>query len=138
MNYNFQEGFITLPSSDYLDNSLNIIKFSGKKSSLSLTRDSLPEGKTAKQYLAEQIAVIRKEVKLYAVTDPASFTTTSGVQGWAFYCEPEQKGIHLYQYIAGYELENSILVMTYCQLHPFTDADLQDWQVLKLNFTRTA
>ncbi|MBS5192642.1 DcrB-related protein [Morganella morganii] len=137
MNYICQEGSIVLPSSDYRDNSVHIIKFPEKKASLSLARDSLADRQTAEQYLVSQIAVIRKGVKLHAMTDPVAFTTESGVKGWSFYCEPEQKGIHLYQYIAGYELDSTILVMTYCQLHPFTDTDLQDWQTLKLRFTRT-
>ncbi|EPY9202169.1 DcrB-related protein [Morganella morganii] len=137
MKYVCQEDAITLPSSDYRDNSLHIIKFPEKKASLSLTRDDLADGQTAEHYLVSQIAVIRKGVKLFAMTDPVAFTTESGVNGWAFYCEPEQKGTHLYQYIAGYELDDSILVMTYCLLHPFTDADLQDWQTLKLRFART-
>lgn len=137
MNYICQEGSIVLPSSDYRDNSVHIIKFPEKKASLSLARDSLADRQTAEQYLVSQIAVIRKGVKLHAMTDPVAFTTESGVKGWSFYCEPEQKGIHLYQYIAGYELDSTILVMTYCQLHPFTNTDLQDWQTLKLRFTRT-
>lgn len=136
MNYYCQEGSVVLPSSDYQDSSIHILKFPGRNASLSLTRDLLAKEQTAEQYLISQIAVIRKGVKLYAMTDPVSFTTDAGVQGWAFYCEPEQKGVRLYQYIAGYDLNGTILVMTYCLPHPFTDADLQDWQTLKLRFTR--
>lgn len=135
MKYHFQEGSIELPCADYQDSSIHILKFPSRNAGLSVTRDVLAEGQTAEQYLAGQIAVIRKGIRLYTVTEPAAFTTDGGLTGYSFYCEPEQNGQHLYQYVAGYDTGGAILVITYSLTKPFTDADLQDWQTVKQRFS---
>lgn len=39
MNYQFQEGAITLPDEEYQDNSLNMLRFPTRQGSISITRD---------------------------------------------------------------------------------------------------
>ncbi|MBA5806703.1 DUF1795 domain-containing protein [Morganella morganii] len=138
MNYICQEGSVILPSAQYEDNSINILKFPESKASLTLTRDRLAGGQTTEQYLAAQIAVLRKGMKIYTITQSVVFKTHSGTDGTEFYCEIEQSGHRLWQYIAAYHLGEHIFVITYCLTRSFTDEDLLDWQNLKLGFTPAA
>ncbi|HCM61828.1 MAG TPA: hypothetical protein DIT05_04665 [Morganella sp. (in: Bacteria)] len=136
MNYHCQEGAFSLPTSDYLDSSAHILKFPSLDATLTLTRDQLPEGMTVTEYLCAQITQLQQNMTLHGLTEYTPFQTVELIDGIEFYCEPEQQGMHLYQYVAAYNLTGSLLVMTYCQIRPFTDADLQHWQTLKLNFAR--
>lgn len=136
MNYHCQEGAVNLPVSDYLDSSVHILKFPSLDATLTLTRDRLAQGQTATEYLTAQIAMLQQNMTLHGLTEFTPFHTVEQIAGIEFYCEPEQQGMHLYQYVGAYDLTSSLLVMTYCQIRPFTEADLQHWQTLKLNFAR--
>lgn len=134
MNYMCQEGSVILPSAQYEDNSINILKFPDSNASMTLTRERLVEGQTAEQYLAAQTAMLRKGMKIYTITQPVIFETDAGTMGTEFYCELDQQGHHLWQYIAAYDLCGHIFVITYCLTRPFSEADLQDWKNIKLGF----
>lgn len=135
MKYLCQEGAVILPSAQYEDSSINILKFPAHGASMTLTRDRLAEGQSAGQYLAAQTAMLQKGMKIYTITEPAVFETHAGTTGTEFYCESDRQGHHLRQYIAAYDLGGHIFVITYCLTRPFSEADLQDWQHIKLGFT---
>ncbi|EEU7555588.1 DUF1795 domain-containing protein, partial [Salmonella enterica] len=56
MNYQFQEGAITLPDEEYQDNSLNMLRFPTRQGSISITRDVVAPEITLNDYLAGQLS----------------------------------------------------------------------------------
>ena len=109
MNYQFQEGAITLPDEEYQDNSLNMLRFPTRQGSISITRDVVAPEITLNDYLAGQLSAIKRETK--------------------------QKGIPIYQWIAAFRLENKIVVLTYCQIKPFSNTEQAQWRALRDSFT---
>ncbi|MBG3049279.1 DcrB-related protein [Proteus mirabilis] len=135
MNYQFQEGAITLPDEEYQDNSLNMLRFPTRQGSISITRDVVAPEITLNDYLAGQLSAIKREMKNAVVKAPTDFRTEKGVTGCEIYCETKQKGIPIYQWIAAFRLENKIVVLTYCQIKLFSNTEQAQWQALRDSFT---
>lgn len=134
MNYCFQEGSISLPTEEYQDNSVNLLRFPSLQGSISLTRDRLAAHINTADYLAGQLAAIQKEMKNAVVKQPDAFTTDKGLSGNEIYCETKQKGVNIYQWIAAFDLQSQILVLTYSQIKPFSNAERLQWIALRDSF----
>lgn len=135
MNYLFQEGSITLPSDNYQDNTVNMLRFPALQGSISITRDALSPEIELSDYLAGQLTAIKREMKNAVVKEPTAFTTEQNTTGCEIYCETKQKGISIYQWIAAFRVEDKVLVLTYSQIKPFSNAEHIQWCSLRNSFT---
>lgn len=135
MDYTFQEGHITLPSDEFQDNTVNMLRFPRLQGSISITRDMLSSEVELSDYLAGQLAAIKREMKNTVVKGPTHFTTEKNITGCEVYCESKQKGMHLYQWIAAFRVEDTVLVLTYSQIKPFSNAEHRQWISLRNSFT---
>ncbi|WP_272690454.1 MULTISPECIES: DcrB-related protein [unclassified Providencia] len=135
MNYLFQEGSITLPSDNYQDNTVNMLRFPALQGSISITRDALSPEIELSDYLAGQLTAIKREMKNAVVKEPTAFTTEQNITGCEIYCETKQKGISIYQWIAAFRVEDKVLVLTYSQIKPFSNAEHIQWCSLRNSFT---
>lgn len=135
MHYLFQEGRLTLPSNKYQDNTVNMLRFPALEGSISITREALSPDIELSDYLAGQLSAIKREIKNAVVKAPTAFRTEQGLTGSEIYCETKQKGISIYQWIAAFHVEDNVLVVTYSQIKPFSNAELAHWRTLRDSFT---
>ncbi|MDE5307900.1 DcrB-related protein [Providencia stuartii] len=63
------------------------------------------------------------------------FAQSKVSRGSEIYCETKQKGISIYQWIAAFHVEDNVLVVTYSQIKPFSNAELAHWRALRDSFT---
>ena len=136
MSYCTNEGVFILPEG-YEDDSVNILKFPALTSTLVITRAVLKEGMTLDKYIASQLAALKKSMKRFIAGDRQTvpFSTRTEQTALEIYCEFEQQGRKLFQYLLIADLTHQLLVMTYSQTRPFTPEDVLHWQTIKAGFS---
>lgn len=85
---------------------------------------------TLNDYLAGQLSAIKREMKNAVVKAPTDFRTEKGVTGCEIIVKPNKKD-PIYQWIAAFRLENKIVVLTYCQIKPFSNTEQAQWRALR-------
>lgn len=135
--YQFNEGQLILPEA-YQDDSVQILKLPHKQTNLIITRTILKAQQTEDSYFKQQIALLKKEMRHLIVGDRV-MTTLGGeraIEAKQVQIQFENKGVVLYQFLLTTVRPDSshLLVLTYSQPRPLTEADNQCWQAIKDSF----
>lgn len=139
MNYQINEGQLQLIN-DFIDESVNIIKFPSLKASLVITRTVLNSKQTAESYFLEQTAALKKTMKNFLMSERTPTVLgndkATPIAALESQLQFEQKGVVLHQFLltAQWPTPAHLLVFTYAQARPFNNDDEAHWQAIKAAF----
>ena len=134
MNYSLNEGVIDLPSAEYFDGSINIIRFDKLGTSLVITRGKLQDGETVESNFEGQLKKLKsqmKEVKFQGRTD-VLFGKVSNISGIEIRSQYRDGDKRVYQLQLVWGLPgNRVMAMSYIKPSPIGETESQHWDVIK-------
>lgn len=133
VEYILTEGTLTLPEA-VQDESVTILKLPQARASLVVTRAFNVKPGEETQYLQQQLAKVKRDMKKFVAEAPQP-TQLGGLpaQEVAFHFQNQQ--ITLHQILLTTMLSDHLLVLTFSRTLPFDEAALAMWQEIKAGFT---
>ncbi|CAI1095735.1 MULTISPECIES: DcrB-related protein [Serratia] len=141
MNYLFQEGHFTLPAGPWQDCTVNILKNPQTGASLVITRGAIPQDSTLEdefekqwQALLPQITDLQQSPRQRISVGPnhlirAIEVTSNFIRAGHHH--------HQHQLAAQPEGSQTLLIVTYSSMKPFTREDDHEWQQVKASLALT-
>ncbi|RQM36335.1 DcrB-related protein [Erwinia psidii] len=142
MQYHLNEGSFTLPDGGWLDNSMNVLRDDASGITLVISRGPVPEGSDFEQEFYRQWDDMRPQMTRLQQSDFTRVTVGAQQQIRAVqvssHFERNGQTLHQHQLAVQATEKNSLMVLTFSALRPFTDEDNQRWASLKqsLDLTR--
>lgn len=139
MQYHLNEGSFSLHTSDWLDNSMNVLRDDASGISVIVSRGPIPDGSDFEKEFHRQWDSMRVQMPHLQQTE---FKRVSvGVQQQTRAVEVtsqfERNAQTLYQHQLAVQVpeKSTLMVFTFSALRPFTDEDAVRWDALKNTLT---
>lgn len=135
MQYHLNEGSFSLYTSDWLDNSMNVLRDDASGITLIVSRGPIPEGSDFEQEFHRQWDGMRSQMTRL---QQSAFTRVAvgarqhirAIQVTSHF-ERNGQSLHQHQLAVQAADKNLLMVFTFSALHPFTDEDNVRWDALK-------
>ncbi|QKJ85711.1 DUF1795 domain-containing protein [Paramixta manurensis] len=135
MKYTLQEGSFSLYQSDWLDNSMNILRDDANGISVVISRGPIPADSDFEQEFHRQWDTLRPQMGQLKQSpfERVSVGENHQTRGVEVTSEYQRNGQQLFQHQLAVQAIDKpyMLVFTYSALRPFNDEDAQRWQNLK-------
>lgn len=135
MQYHLNEGSFSLPASDWLDNSMNVLRDDANGISVIVSRGPVPDGSDFEKEFHRQWDSMREQMTHLQQSEFLRVSVGAGQQTRAVEVTSqfERNGQALYQHQLAVQVpqKNTLMVFTFSALRPFTDEDAIRWDALK-------
>ncbi|EAB9737011.1 DcrB-related protein [Escherichia coli] len=132
-DYHFNEGQITLPASGR-DCTTHVLRLPELQAVLTISRDILSGTMTLEEYVADQIAKIKRDARHVQIPEPQFTDMKNGKHVCQFSCQAEISGLVHYQQQHIILSGQSLLAFAWTLGHPFTEQDHQTWRNILASF----
>lgn len=135
MDYLFQEGHFTLPAIAWQDCTVNILKNPQTGASLVITRGIIPQGATLEDEFEKQWQALLPQIS--DLQQSPRRRISAGPQGHLKAIEVTSRFIraghhhHQHQLAVQPDESQTLLIVTYAAMRPFTPEDDAHWQQVK-------
>ncbi|MGD8164526.1 DcrB-related protein [Pantoea sp. FN0307] len=132
VQYILTEGTLTLPEAAQ-DESVTILKLPQARATLVITRAFNVKPGEEKQYIQQQLAKVKRDMKKFVAEEPQAAQLGSlPAQEVAFHFQNQQVTVH--QRLLTIMLSDHLLALTLSRTLPFDEAALVMWQAIKAGF----
>lgn len=134
MNYQINEGSLSLPSDACFDGSINILRFEKLGTSLVVTRGKLQAGETLENNFDNQIKKLEAQMKEVRFQGRSNINVGKNADIPAIEVRSQYKdGNHrVYQYQLVWAMPGElVMAMSYVKPSPLGDAESQHWETIK-------
>lgn len=135
MTYQLNELQFTLPSEDFQDASINILKFADLGTSLIVSRSLLEPGESLQENFATQLAKLEKQVQelRYQPAQTVRVGAAQEVEAIEVHNQFSKGSERIYQYQLALVIPNTrqILALSYVKAQPLGDTENAHWATIK-------
>ncbi|WP_067710485.1 MULTISPECIES: DcrB-related protein [unclassified Erwinia] len=141
MQYHLNEGSFSLHASDWLDNSMNVLRDEANGISVIVSRGPVPDESDFEREFHQQWDRMRAQMTSLVQSDfrRVSVGSEGNIRGVEVTSHFERNGQQLYQHQLALQAKNNntLMVFTYSALRPFTAEDDIRWNTLKNTLSLT-
>lgn len=132
VKYMLTEGSLTLPEA-VQDESVTILKLPQARASLVITRAFNVKPGEEEQYLQQQLAKVKRDMKKFVAEEPQA-TRLGDLPGQEIAFQFQNQPVTVYQILLTVMLSDHLLALTLSRTQPFDEAALAMWQAIKAGF----
>lgn len=132
VKYMLTEGSLTLPEA-VQDESVTILKLPQARASLVITRAFNVKPGEEEQYLQQQLAKVKRDMKKFVAEKPQA-TRLGELPGQEIAFQFQNQPVTVYQILLTVMLSDHLLALTLSRTQPFDEAALAMWQAIKAGF----
>lgn len=132
VKYMLTEGSLTLPEA-VQDESVTILKLPQARASLVITRAFNVKPGEEEQYLQQQLAKVKRDMKKFVAEEPQA-TRLGDLPGQEIAFQFQNQHVTVYQLLLTVMLSDHLLALTLSRTQPFDEAALAMWQAIKAGF----
>jgi hypothetical protein len=142
MDYQTNEGRVTLPTAGFTDHTINIIKFPDLAATLVISRGQMEKGQTLEASFNAQMDKLAKTVPDFKPGERRSvqFGKQGDIEAWETinqFTQGKEK-LHQYQLASQIPGTNTMLALSYGKTKPLDEQDAERWLSIKQSFEFTA